>query len=220
EIVGVVAHVKHFGLDSASETIKPQLYFAFNQIPDKFLPQVAGRMNLVVRTASDPMSMSAAIRREVQALDRNQPIYNVSTMEQTLDQSLATQRLATTLLALFAGVALILAAVGIYGVMAYSVTQRTHEIGIRMALGAQAGDVLKLVVSQGMLLALLGVGLGLIAAFVLTRLMASLLYGVSATDPVTFVSIALLLALVALVANYIPARRATKIDPMIALRYE
>jgi len=164
--------------------------------------------------------MSAAVRREVQALDRNQPIYNVSTMEQTLDQSLATQRLATTLLALFAGIALILAAVGIYGVMAYSVTQRTHEIGIRMALGAQRGDVLKLVVSHGMLLALLGVGLGLIAAFALTRLMASLLYGVSATDPVTFVGIALLLALVALIANYIPARRATKIDPMIALRYE
>ncbi|MDQ3684029.1 MAG: ABC transporter permease [Acidobacteriota bacterium] len=220
EIVGVVAHVKHFGLDAASETIKPQLYLAFNQIPDKFLPQVAGRMNVVVRTASDPMSVAAAVRREVQALDRNQPIYNVSTMEQTLDQSLATQRLATTLLALFAGVALILAAVGIYGVMAYSVTQRTHEIGIRMALGAQRGDVLKLVVSQGMLLALIGVGFGLIAAFLLTRLMASLLYGVSATDPVTFAGIALLLALVALIANYIPARRATKIDPMIALRYE
>jgi putative ABC transport system permease protein len=220
EIVGVVAHVKHFGLDAASETIKPQLYLAFNQIPDKFLRQVAGRMNLVVRTASDPMGVSAAVRREVQALDRNQPIYNVSTMEQTLDQSLATQRLATTLLALFAGVALVLAAVGIYGVMAYSVTQRTHEIGIRMALGAQTGDVLKLVVSQGMLLALIGVGLGLIAAFALTRLMASLLYGVSATDPVTFAVIALLLALVALIANYIPARRATKIDPMIALRYE
>ena len=220
EIIGVVAHVKHFGLDDAAESIKPQLYFAFNQIPDKFLPQISGRMNLVVRTASDPLSISTAIRREVQALDRNQPIYNVSTMEQTLDQSLATQRLATTLLALFAGVALILAAVGIYGVMAYSVTQRKHEIGIRMALGAQRRDVLKLVVSQGMLLALLGVGLGLIAAFALTRLMASLLYGVSATDPVTFAGIALLLALVALIANYIPARRATKIDPMIALRYE
>lgn len=220
EIIGVVAHVKHFGLDSASESIKPQLYFAFSQIPEKFLPQVAGRMNLVVRTTSDPMSVAAAVRREVQALDPNQPVYNVSTMEQTLDRSLATQRLATTLLALFAAVALILAAVGIYGVMAYSVTQRTHELGIRMALGAQRGDVLKLVVGHGMLLALVGVGVGLVAAFVLTRLMASLLYGVSATDPVTFAGVALLLALVALVANFIPARRATKIDPMIALRYE
>lgn len=220
EIVGVVAHVKHFGLDTAAENIQPQLYFAFNQIPDKFQPQLAGRVNLIVRTASDPLNFSAAVRHEVQALDKNQPVYNVSTMEQTLSQSLATQRLAATLLAIFAGVALILAAVGIYGVMAYSVTQRTHEIGVRMALGAQQGDVLKIIIGQGMLLALIGVGVGLIAAFALTRVMSSILYGISATDPATFAVIALLLFLVALIANYIPARRAAKVDPLVALRYE
>ena len=220
EIVGVVAHVKHFGLDSSAETIQPQLYFAFNQIPDKFLPDVAGRMNLVVRTASDPLNFSAAIRREVMALDNNQPIYNINTMEQTLDQSLAAPRLATTLLALFAVVALILAAVGIYGVMAYSVTQRSHEIGIRMALGAQGRDVLKLVVGQGMLLASIGVIVGMVGAFFLTRVMSSMLFGVSATDPLVFILIPSLLFAVALIANLIPARRATKVDPMIALRYE
>ncbi len=220
EIVGVVAHVKHFGLDSSAERIQPQLYFAFNQIPDKFLPDVAGRMNVVVRTASDPLNFSAAIRREVMALDRNQPIYNINTMEQTLDQSLAAPRLATTLLTLFAAVALILAVVGIYGVMAYSVTQRRHEIGIRMALGAQGRDVLRLVVGHGMLLASVGVIVGMAAAFFLTRVMSSLLFGVSATDPLVFILIPVMLLAVALIANLIPARRATKIDPMVALRYE
>ena len=219
EIVGVVAHVKHFGLD-ADESIQAQLYFPFNQAPDDALPSLAGRMNFVLRTTADPLNLTAAVRREVQSLDPNQPVYNVNTMEETLDRSLAAQRLSTTLLLLFAAVALVLAAVGLYGVMSYAVTQRRHEIGIRMALGAQTGDVLRLVVGQGMTLILIGVALGLAGAFAATRVMASLLYGVSATDPVIFFSVALMLAIVALVACYVPARRATKVDPMVALRCE
>jgi putative ABC transport system permease protein len=219
EIVGVVTHVKHFGLDS-EERIKSQLYLSFNQVPDEVLPMLAPRMNLVLRTSADPLSLTAAVRREVQALDPNQPVYNITTMEQTLDRSLATQRLSTVLLMMFACVALILAAVGIYGVMSYVVTQRRHEIGIRMALGAQRADVLRMILRQGMWLTACGVVLGLVAAFGLSRLMSSLLFGVSPTDPLTFVLVALALAAVTLVACLVPARRALKIDPMIALRYE
>lgn len=219
EIVGVVAHVKHFGLD-AEESIKPQLYLPFNQAPDELLPRLGTRMNLLLRTSNDPLALTAAVRREVQALDPNQPLYNVTTMEQTLDQSLATQRLSTMLLMMFACVALVLAAFGIYGVMSYVVTQRRHEIGIRMALGAQRADVLRLILRQGMWLTAYGVVLGLAAAFGLSRLMSSLLFGVSPTDPLTFVLVALALGTVTLVACLVPARRALKIDPMVALRYE
>jgi putative ABC transport system permease protein len=219
EIVGVVAHVKHFGLDS-EERIKSQLYLPFNQAPDEILPMLAPRMNLVLRTTADPLALTAAVRREVQALDPNQPVYNVTTMEQTLDRSLATQRLSTMLLMMFACVALVLAAVGIYGVMSYVVTQRRHEIGIRIALGAQRVDVLRLVLRQGMWLTACGVLVGLVAAFALSRLMASLLFGVSPTDPLTFGLVALGLAVVTLIACLVPARRALKVDPMIALRYE
>ena len=219
EIVGIVAHVKHFGLD-AVERVQPQLYLPFNQAPDAMLPSLAPRMNLIIRTTADPLSLTAAVRREVQALDPNQPVYNVSTMEQTLDQSLVTQRLSMTLLAFLASLALILAAVGIYGVMSYTVTQRSHEIGIRMAIGAQPRDVFKMVIGRGMMLALIGVAFGLVGAFGLTRLMATMLYGVEPTDPATFVSIGILLIGVALVACYVPGRRATKVDPLVALRYE
>jgi putative ABC transport system permease protein len=219
EIIGVVAHVKHFGIDS-EERIQSQLYLPFNQAPDEILPMLAPRMNLVLRTSADPLALAAAVRREVQALDPNQPLYNITTMEETLDRSLATQRLSTMLLMMFAGVALVLAAVGLYGVMSYVVTQRRHEIGIRMALGAQRADVLRLILRQGMWLTACGVVLGLTASFALSRLMASLLFGVSPTDPVTFVLVALALAVVTLVACLVPARRALKVDPMIALRYE
>jgi putative ABC transport system permease protein len=218
-IVGVVAHVKHFGLDAA-ERVQPQLYLPFNQSPNEMLPSLASRMNLIIRTSADPLNLTAAVRSQVQALDPNQPVYNVSTMEQTLDQSLVTQRLSMTLLVFLASLALILAAVGIYGVMSYAVTQRTHEIGIRMAIGAQRRDVFKLVIGRGMLLTLIGVGVGLVGAFALTRLMATMLFGVAPTDPVTFVSIGILLIGVALVACYVPGRRATKVDPLVALRYE
>jgi len=219
EIVGVVAHVKHFGLD-AEERVQPQLYLPFNQAPEDLLPILAPRMSLVIRTTTDPLSVIAAVRREVQALDPNQPVFNVSTMEKTLDQSLATQRLSMGLLMVLASLALILAAVGIYGVMSYNVTQRTHEIGIRMAIGAQRRDVFRMVIGRGMVLVLIGVALGLIGAFSLTRLMRTMLFGVAPTDPVTFVSIAILLTGVALVACYVPGRRATKVDPLVALRYE
>src|SRR5205809_1071394 len=219
EIVGVVAHVKHFGLD-AEERVQPQLYLPFNQAPDDLLPMLSPRMSLIIRTTTDPLSVIAAVRREVQTLDPNQPVFNVSTMEKTLDQSLATERLSMVLLGVLASLALILAAVGIYGVMSYTVTQRTHEIGIRMAIGAQRRDVFRMVIGRGMVLVLIGVALGLIGAFSLTRLMRTMLFGVAPTDPVTFVSIAVLLTGVELVACYVPGRRATKVDPLVALRYE
>ena len=219
QIVGVVSHVKHFGLD-AIERVQPQLYLPINQAPAEVLPALASRMNLIVRTSADPLNLTAAVRGQVQALDPNQPVYNVSTMEQTLDQSLVTQRLSMMLLVFLASLALILAAVGIYGVMSYAVTQRTHEIGIRMAIGAQRRDVFKMVIGRGMILALIGVAVGLVGAFALTRLMATMLYGVEPTDPATFVSIGILLTGVALIACYLPGRRATKVDPLVALRYE
>jgi putative ABC transport system permease protein len=219
EIVGVVGHVKHFGLD-AVERVQPQLYLPFNQAPDEMFPFLASRANLIIRTTADPLNLTAAVRREVQALDPNQPVFNVSTMERTLDQSLVTQRLSMTLLAVLACLALILAAVGIYGVMSYTVTQRSHEIGIRIAIGAQQRDVFKMVIGRGMMLALIGVAFGLVGAFALTRLMTTMLYGVEPTDPATFVTIGLLLTGVALVACYVPGRRATKVDPLVALRYE
>ena len=219
EIVGVVGHVKHFGLD-AEERVQPQLYVSYNQSPDAAFGFLAARTNLIIRTTADPLTLTSAVRREVQALDPNQPVYNVSTMEQMLDQSLVTQRLAMTLLTVLASLALILASVGIYGVMSYTVTQRSHEIGIRMAIGAQPRDVFKMMIGRGMILALMGVAFGLLGAFALTRLMATMLFGVAPTDPITFVSIGALLIGVALVACYMPSRRATKVDPLVALRYE
>jgi putative ABC transport system permease protein len=209
-IVGIVGDVRHYDLDKQPNA---ELYFPYQQQPKP-------SMSLVVRTASDPLKIIAAVRNEVQAIDREQPVYNVVTMESRLTESIASRRLSVMLLGIFAVLALVLASVGIYGVVSYSVTQRTHEIGVRMALGAQARDVLRLVVGQGMLIALIGVAVGLTGAFALTRLMSSLLYGVSATDPLTFVVISLTLSLVALVACYLPARRAMKVDPMVALRYE
>ena len=218
-IVGVVEHVNNYGLN-APEPVRPQLYYAFKQIPEQFLPEVLGGIYVAARTAGDPAALAPAVRREAQAIDPAQPLYRVSTMEEVVAQSIATQKLSTTLLAFFAAVALALAAVGIYGVMSYSVTQRRHEIGIRMALGAQPRDVLRMVVGRGMVLTLVGLGLGLAGALALTRVMSSLLYGVSATDPVVFAAVPFALAAVALVANLVPARRAMRVDPMVALRYE
>jgi putative ABC transport system permease protein len=219
EIVGVVEHVKHYGVDGQIP-VENQFYVAFNQLPKEYMDRVASRMSLLVRTQSDPASLAEPVRAQVMATDKDQPVFNVRPMEQVVSASIAPRRFTMLLMSIFAAVALVLAAVGIYGVMSYSVTQRTHEIGIRMALGAKAADILRLVVKQGLFLALIGVGIGLTGAFILTRLMSSLLFGVGAADLTTFAAIALMLTFVAAVASYIPARRATKVDPMIALRYE
>jgi putative ABC transport system permease protein len=173
---------------------------------------------LVIRTAVDPLSLAASVRNSVWAVDKDQPVSNMDAMDHIVAGAVARQRFSMLLLAIFAGVALVLAAVGIYGVMSYSVAQQTREIGIRMALGAQRGDVLKMTVIQALRLVGFGLGIGLVAAFILTRVMASLLFGISATDPLTFISISLVLLAVALLASYIPALRATRVDPMIALR--
>ncbi|HEY9285305.1 MAG TPA: ABC transporter permease [Pyrinomonadaceae bacterium] len=209
-VVGVVASVKQYALDADSRVT---LYVPQRQSP-------SGTMYVVARTSGDPAAAAASVAREVRAMDASVPIYDIKTMEQRLSESLARRRFAMSALGLFALVALLLAAVGIYGVMSYSVAQRQHEIGIRMAMGAQRRDVVWLVVGQGMVLAAAGVALGLAGALGLTRLMTGLLFGVTATDPVTFGGVALLLGAATLLACYLPARRATKVDPMVALRYE
>jgi putative ABC transport system permease protein len=216
-IIGVIGDVRHNGLN---QPLAPEIYTLHEQELASKFANPSGSMYLAVRTAAEPSSLVGAIRHEVQELDREQPIADIATMEELLATSLSQSRFSTLLLGVFAGVALILAAVGIYGVMAYSVAQRTHEIGIRVALGAQAGDVLRLVIRQGLTLAILGVAIGLGAALTMTRVMTSLLYGVTATDPLTFAIIPVLLTGVALAASFIPARRAMKVDPMVALRYE
>jgi putative ABC transport system permease protein len=210
EIVGVVGDVKNYGLDQATTL----------QIYEPFTQQTFSSMSLIVRTESDLASLASAIRREVLSLDKEQPISGVVMLTELLSTSVAQRQFAMLLLGVFAVVALLLAAIGIYGVLSYAVTQRTHEIGIRMALGAGQREILRLVVGQGMRLALLGVVIGLAAAFTLMRLLASLLFEVSATDPLTFGSIALLLVGIALVACWVPARRAAQVDPLVALRSE
>ena len=220
-VVGIVGDVTDAALN---ETPKPHVYIPYLQLNDKLVEdQVideARAMNVAVRTATDPASMTSAVTAEIHALDAGIPIAKIRTMQQDMQSSRAPQKFNTFLLGIFAGAALLLAAIGIYGVLAYAVTQQTHEIGIRLALGAQHKDVLRLVLGQGTKLALFGVGIGIVAAFFLTRLMATLLFGITATDPLTFAVVALILFGVALLACYIPARRAMRVDPMVALRYE
>jgi putative ABC transport system permease protein len=210
EIVGVVQDVKYFGLAQGSE---PSLYFPVAQAPFR-------QMSFTIRTTREPEALMPSVRGEVAAVDPTVPISRVETMERVLSASVARERFSVLLLGLFAAVALVLAAVGIYGVISYSISQRTAELGIRMAIGANPGDVLKLVMTQGAKLAGWGVGVGLIGAVALSRVMASQLYGVSARDPLIFFGVAMVLALVALTATYLPAVRAARIDPVVALQTE
>lgn len=211
EIIGVVADIRRNGLDA---DVEPEMYVSHAQNPER-------RMNLVIRTeAQDASSLTPAARAEVKAFDPDQIIWRTQTLEQLLGTSVAPRRFNMMLLGIFAGVALVLAAVGLYGVMSYSVSWRTHEIGIRMALGARRADVMRLVVRQGMTMTFIGLAIGLIGAFALSRLMIGLLYGVSATDPLTFAGVSIVLLGVALLACLIPARRATRVDPIVALRNE
>jgi putative ABC transport system permease protein len=211
EIVGVVGRVKMEGLDSDSNRV--QGYFSFSQVP-------FGGMTVIVKGQGDPNQLIASARNQVRTLDPDQPIYNIRTMDEIRGDSIAPQRLNLTLLSIFAGIAFVLAIVGIYGVMSYAVTQRTHEIGIRMAIGAQPRDVFRMILGQGMMLTIVGMVAGLLGAFALTRLMATMLFSVRPTDPLTFGGVALLLLTIALIACYIPGRRATKVDPVNSLRYE
>ena len=209
-VVGVVGAVSHTSLQVASQ---PELYLPFQQNPGL-------NLTLVARTSSDPKSFSGAVRREVSSLDKDLPVSNLKFMDEIIGKSVAQPRVYALLLGIFAGLALILASIGIYGVISYSVTQRTHEIGIRMALGARPMDVIRLIIMQGVLLGCIGIFIGLLVSLALTRVLASQLYGVTATDPLTFAGISLLLLLVAVIACSIPALRATKVSPMIALRNE
>ena len=210
EIIGVVADVKN---DDVDEAVDPIAYSPYAQNP-------WSTMSLVIRGTQDPTRLASAVRSEVQALDPNLPVSNIKPVRQMIDERISPKRLMTYILGVFALIALLLASVGIYGVMSYAVTQRTREIGVRMALGAQAVDVLKLVIKNGMTMALVGVAIGLAGAYALTRLLANLLFKVAPTDLVTFAAVSVSLMVVALIACYVPARRATKVDPLVALRYE
>lgn len=212
EVVGVVGNVKPRGLDLET---RPQLYLPYAQ-----KPTIASFLTFTIRTESAPLSLAAAVQKEIAALDKNLAVANVRTMDQIVSASLEQRRLTMTLFSGFAAIAVLLAAIGVYGVVSYSVTQRTHELGIRVALGARWSDVLRLILRQGIVLALVGVAVGIGAALALTRLMRSLLFQVAATDVATFVSVAVGLIVVVLLACYVPARRAAKVDPLVALRYE
>ena len=211
-VVGVVKDVRHARLDGKAE---PELYFPFSQLPITWRG-----MTVVARTESPPEQLAAVLRSAVQELDKDQPIYNVRTMEDLIAKSVSRPQFHLLLLGSFAALALVMASLGLYGVMSYTVTQRTPEIGIRMAFGAQPRDALRLVLGAGLALTLIGIVIGLLVAFALTRVMDSLLFSVSATDPLTFAAVAFLLIAVALLACFVPARRATKVDPLVAMRHE
>jgi predicted permease len=221
EIVGVVGHVKQWGIDvDESSKIQAQFDYPFMQLPEKLMSLAADAVAVVLRTEGDPSAVMISVRRAVEEVDPREVVYNVETMDDVVSQSFAARRLSMILLGAFAALALGLACVGIYGVISYLVGQRTHEIGLRMALGAQRSDVLRLIIGHGAKMALVGVAVGVAAALALTRLMANQLFGVSARDPLTFAGVATLLIIVAVAACYIPARRAMRVDPMVALRYE
>ena len=221
EIVGVVGHVEHWGLGSREhQNMQAELYLPVWQVPDRFWPLLANGGQYVARTAATSGDITGAIRQAAEKVESSAVLYQVRPMEEIVSRPISTQRLTMFLLSIFSALALILSAVGIYGVIAYLTGQRTHEIGVRVALGASSRDVLRMVLGEGMRIALIGVVIGLAAAFGLTRLITTLIYGVGTTDPITFASVAILLSGVALFACYIPARRAMRVDPIVALRYE
>jgi predicted permease len=221
EVVGIVGHVEHWGLGSSGhETLQTQLYFSVWQVPDRFWPLLANGCEYVGRTAGTPLGVVTAIRAAAERIDTTSVVYDVRPMQDIVARSISTQRMLMMLLSVFSALALVLSAIGIYGVISYLAGQRTKEIGVRMAMGATSADVLRLVLGEGMRITLVGVGIGLLAALGLTRLITKMIYGVGAMDPITFAGVAILLTLVALFACYIPARRAMRVDPIIALRYE
>jgi predicted permease len=221
EIVGVIGHVEHWGLGSREhENLQAQIYLPVWQVPDRFWPLLANGSTWVARTSGAPAGVVSAVRDAESKVDSNAVIYGAKPMEEIVANSIAKQRLTMILLSAFSALALVLSAVGIYGVISYLTGQRTHEIGIRVALGASANDVLRMVLGEGMRITLIGVGIGIVAALGLTRLIAKIIFGVGANDPLTFCGVAILLTGVALLACYIPARRAMRVDPIIALRYE
>jgi predicted permease len=221
EIVGIVGHVEHWGLDAdATAKVRSQVYIAFRQFPDNVMDLASTQGNFVVRTAGDPYSVMPAFKHVISGMSGGMVMFNAQSMEDVINDSLAGRRFTRLLLDVFAGLALILAAVGIYGVVSYAVSQSTHEIGVRMALGASRSEVLAIVLGGAMKMAMVGIGSGAVAATAATRALKSLLFGVGTADPLTFGAVSLVLVLVALLASYIPARRATQVDPVIALRYE
>lgn len=221
EIIGVVGHVKQWGLDEGAHSpVLAQFYFPISQVPDQFMPLLARGVSAVIRTDSSPLAVVGGLRSSLEQFNSQLVMYGVQPLDEVISDSLASRRFSMVLLGVFAALALILSAIGIYGVISYIVGQRTHEIGIRLALGAHPSDVLRLILGQGTKLALIGVAIGIAAAFALTGLMTKIIFGVSAHDPLTFIGVAIVLVAVALAACYFPARRAMRTDPMVALRYE
>jgi len=221
EIVGIVGHVKQENLDTVSgSSVEEQLYLPFDQLPDEFLAQMSAGLEMLARTTVEPTSLAPAMRNALAEIAPNQPMTSVQSMETMVGDTTSNRRFALILIGVFAALALVLASTGIYGVMSYSVSQRTHELGIRMALGARRGQLMMMVLGGGLRLVLAGVVLGTIGALILTRFIASFLFGVSPADPLTFLAISFLLVSVAMFATWLPARRAMRVDPMDALRYE
>jgi len=221
EVVGIVGHIKHWGLDAdATAKIHSQMYIPFRQFPDSVMDLASKDGAYVLRAAGDPYSEVPAVKRVIGGINGSMVMYDEESMQDLIKDSLAARRFTRLLLGVFAGLALALAAVGIYGVISYAVTQSTHEIGLRMALGASRWKVLGMVLSSAMWLALVGIAVGAVTALAATRALKGLLFDVSAYDPITFAAVALVLAVVTLIASYIPAWRAARVDPMVALRYE